>query len=220
MIVAGIVAGLSGVGLIQALAGLVLVNRFDSLATRTAGAAEPPVTVLKPLHGGEPLLEEALSSVCRQVYPSWQVVFGVSDPADSALPVVRRLQARFPACDIAVVVDPTPHGPNRKVANLINMLPAAKHDVLVIADSDVHVAADWLKSAGRGTGGAGHRPGDDGVHRLALRGRGSSGRPADQPLLPPRRAAGARHGAAGLPRRHAWCCDGRRWSASAACTLW
>ena len=144
MIVAGIVAGLSGVGLIQALAGLVLVNRFDSLATRTAGAAEPPVTVLKPLHGGEPLLEEALASVCRQVYPSWQVVFGVNDPADLALPVVRRLQARFPACDIAVVVDPTPHGPNRKVANLINMLPAAKHDVLVIADSDVHVAADWL----------------------------------------------------------------------------
>ena len=64
--------------------------------------------------------------------------------ADTALPVVRRLQARFPDCDIAVVVDPTAHGPNRKVANLINMLPAAKHDALVIADADVHVAADWL----------------------------------------------------------------------------
>ena len=98
MIVAGIVAGLSGVGLIQALAGLVLVNRFDSLATRTAGAAEPPVTVLKPLHGGEPLLEEALSSVCRQVYPSWQVVFGVNDPADLALPVVKRSAgSQFPS---------------------------------------------------------------------------------------------------------------------------
>ena len=104
-----------------------------------------PVTVLKPLHGDEPLLEEALASVCRQDYPAWQVVFGVQDAADTALPVVRRLQARFPDCDIAVVVDPTPHGPNRKVANLINMLPAAKHDVLVIADSDVHVAPDWLR---------------------------------------------------------------------------
>ena len=104
-----------------------------------------PVTVLKPLHGDEPLLEEALASVCRQDYPTWQVVFGVQDPADTALPVVRRLQARFPDCDIAVVVDPTTHGRNRKVANLINMLPAAKHDVLVIADSDVHVAPDWLR---------------------------------------------------------------------------
>ena len=103
-----------------------------------------PVTVLKPLHGDEPLLEEALTSVCRQVYPALQVVFGVQDAADTALPVVRRLQARFPDCDIAVVVDPRGHGPNRKVANLINMLPAAKHDVLVIADADMHVAPDWL----------------------------------------------------------------------------
>ncbi len=103
-----------------------------------------PVTVLKPLYGDEPLLEEALASVCRQDYPALQVVFGVRDPADAALLVVRRLQARFPDCDIAIVVDPTGHGLNRKVANLINMLPTAKHDVLVIADADVHVAPDWL----------------------------------------------------------------------------
>jgi ceramide glucosyltransferase len=101
--------------------------------------------VLKPLHGDEPLLEEALASVCQQDYQAWQVVFGVQDAADTALPVVRRLQARFPDCDIAVVVDPTGHGANRKVGNLMNMLPAAKHDVLVIADSDVHVAPDWLR---------------------------------------------------------------------------
>jgi ceramide glucosyltransferase len=44
-----------------------------------------------------------------------------------------------------VVVDQTGHGMNRKVANLINMLPAARHDVLVIADSDLHVAPDWLR---------------------------------------------------------------------------
>ena len=103
-----------------------------------------PVTVLKPLYGDEPLLEQALASVCQQDYPEWQVVFGVQDRADTAMPVVQRLQNRFPECDIAVVVDPTRHGPNGKVGNLINMLAAAKHDVLVIADSDVHVARDWL----------------------------------------------------------------------------
>ena len=123
-----------------------------------------PVTVLKPLHGDEPLLEEALASVCRQDYPTWQVVFGVQDAADTALPVVRRLQARFPDCDIAVVVDPTPHGPNRKVANLINMLPAAKHDVLVIADSDVHVAPDWLRRLVAALEAARCGSGDDGLY--------------------------------------------------------
>jgi ceramide glucosyltransferase len=43
------------------------------------------------------------------------------------------------------VVYPTHHGPNRKVANLINMLPAAKYDVLVIADSDLHAAPNYLR---------------------------------------------------------------------------
>jgi ceramide glucosyltransferase len=151
MIAAWIAAGLSVVALTQALAAALLVRRFGdrAAAARTgesdAAAKLEPVTVLKPLHGDEPLLEEALASVCRQHYPVWQVVFGVQDPADGALPVVRRLRARFPDCDIRVVVDPTPHGANRKVANLINMLPAAKHDVLVIADSDVHVAPDYLR---------------------------------------------------------------------------
>jgi ceramide glucosyltransferase len=151
MIAAWIAAGLSVVALTQTLAGALLVRRFGdrAAAARKAGSGPvanlDPVTVLKPLHGDEPLLEEALASICRQDYPAWQVVFGVQDPADTALPVVLRLQARFQDCDIAVVVDPTGHGANRKVANLINMLPAAKHDVLVIADSDVHVARDWLR---------------------------------------------------------------------------
>jgi ceramide glucosyltransferase len=145
MIAAWAAVGLSLVGLIQALAGAILVGRFVQRRRLTVARALAGVTVLKPLHGDEPLLEEALSTACQQDYPLYQLVFGVQDAADEALPVVRRLQARFPACDIAVVVDPTGHGPNRKVGNLINMLPAAKHDILVISDSDVHAAPDWLQ---------------------------------------------------------------------------
>jgi ceramide glucosyltransferase len=149
LIAACVAAALSAIGIVQAIAGWIMVRRFAARAngrqTMDAGTAMMPVTVLKPLHGAEPLLEEALASCCRQEYPAWQVVFGVQDSADTALPVVRRLQVRFPDCDIAVVADPTGHGANRKVANLINMVPAAKHDVLVIADSDVHVASDWLR---------------------------------------------------------------------------
>jgi len=72
------------------------------------------------------------------------VVFGVNRADDPALAVVERLRRQFPAVDIAVVVDPRRHGTNPKVGNLMNMLPAAKHDLLVIADSDLHVAPDWL----------------------------------------------------------------------------
>jgi ceramide glucosyltransferase len=58
---------------------------------------------------------------------------------------VRRLQKRFPAVAIDVVVDETLHGANRKISNLINMFPTARHGVLVVADADVHVAEDYLR---------------------------------------------------------------------------
>jgi ceramide glucosyltransferase len=146
MIAAGIAALLSVIGLAQAVAGWLVLRKFMRNMRRSELRHLPTITVLKPLHGDEPLLEQALASVCAQDYPApWQVVFGFSRTNDSALPVVRRLQSRFPEGDLAVVVDQTVHGPNRKVGNLINMLPAAKHDVLVIADSDIHVARDWLR---------------------------------------------------------------------------
>jgi len=145
MTLAGLAALFCLIGLIQALAGAALVARFGAGAAREArSSARPAVTVLKPLHGDEPLLEQALASLCVQDYPNYQVVFGVHDRADQALAAVRRVQARFPTTDIAVVSNPTLHGANGKVGNLINMLPAAKHDVLAIADSDLHVAPDYL----------------------------------------------------------------------------
>ncbi len=145
MMLATIAALLCVVGLAQALAGAALVARFSAGGPReTRSSARPAVTVLKPLHGDEPLLEQALASLCVQDYPEYQVVFGVHDRTDPALEAVRRLQARFPTTDVAVVCNAASHGANNKISNLINMLPAAKHDVLAIADSDLHVAPDYL----------------------------------------------------------------------------
>jgi ceramide glucosyltransferase len=135
---------MAGLGLVQCLVGWVAVCRFAARGP-TSPTQFPPVTILKPLCGDEPLLEEALASCCGQTYPAFQIVFGVQDGADPALSVIQRLRDRFPRCDINVVIDDTPHGPNRKIANLINMLPSARHDVLVISDSDLHVVPDYLE---------------------------------------------------------------------------
>ena len=143
MIVSAIAASLSVIGIAQALAGWAVTRRFVG-RSRAAPVAGPAITVLKPLHGDEPLLEQALTTLCQQEHPAFQIVFGVQDPADTAIPVVERLRVRFPALDIALVIDPTCHGPNLKIGNLINMLPAARHDVLVIADSDLHVCPGYL----------------------------------------------------------------------------
>jgi ceramide glucosyltransferase len=115
-----------------------------SAAPPRAGAVQAPVTLLKPLCGAEPGLYEHLRSFCRQDYPQYQIVFGVRDPADPALPVVARLVREFPALPIEVVVDPRLHGSNLKVSNLINMLARARHDLLVVADSDTWVEPAYL----------------------------------------------------------------------------
>ncbi len=107
-------------------------------------AARGPITVLKPLHGDEPMLEQALATFCAQDYRHFQIVFGVQDADDTAIPVVGRLRRRFPHIDMELVIDPTPHGLNRKVANLINMFPSARHNVLVVSDSDMHAPPDYL----------------------------------------------------------------------------
>ncbi len=103
----------------------------------------PPATVLKPLCGAEPGLYEHLRSFCLQDYPQFQIVFGVRDPGDPACAVVRRLQAEFPSAR-RLVINPRLHGSNLKISNLINMLPHARHDVLVMADSDAFVSTDYL----------------------------------------------------------------------------
>lgn len=104
----------------------------------------PPVTVLKPLCGAEPGLYAHLRSFCEQDYPEFEIVYGVREADDPACAVVERLMAEFPALPMKLVVDPSLHGSNRKVSNLINMLPHAHHEVLVMADSDAFVGRDYL----------------------------------------------------------------------------
>lgn len=105
----------------------------------------PSVSVLKPLHGDEPGLYENLVSFCAQDYPgSVQLILSLQDPADPALKVAERLKNQFPDRDILVVCDPTLHGSNRKIGNLINSAGQAKGAVIVISDSDVRLAPDGL----------------------------------------------------------------------------
>lgn len=122
----------------------VLAVRLRRADRATRPAVLPAVTVLKPLCGAESATYDCLRSFCVQDHPRFQIVFGVQDPGDPALPLARRLQREFPQLEIRTVVDGRTHGGNRKVGNLINMLAAARHDLLVIADSDIRVRPDYL----------------------------------------------------------------------------
>ncbi|MDI7066652.1 glycosyltransferase, partial [Klebsiella pneumoniae] len=107
----------------------------------------PPVTIVKPLHGDEWTLLSNLSSFCQQDYPGpVQFLFGVHDSEDPALRTVEQLRLLHPEAHITVVADERLYGPNRKMSNILNMLPEARHDVLVFADSDVSVGTSYLRN--------------------------------------------------------------------------
>ncbi|MEP6830994.1 MAG: bacteriohopanetetrol glucosamine biosynthesis glycosyltransferase HpnI [Rhizomicrobium sp.] len=138
-------AGLALFGAGYALAAAFLAGRFMR-AENAAVAAYPAVTILKPLHLGEPGLSDNLESFFAQDYPGdIQIVFGVHDSNDPAIAVVEALQARYPHLDTVIVADGALHGSNAKVSNLINMLPAARHGILVLSDSDIVVTPRWLR---------------------------------------------------------------------------
>ncbi len=133
-------------GLLTALATLyALAALLCRPRTRAAPPVRVPVTILKPLCGAEPRLEDNLATLCTQTHPCYQVVCGVRAPDDPAIAVVERLRRRFPALELRLVVDPRIHGSNLKVSNLINMAGAARHPWLVLADSDIAVEPDYLE---------------------------------------------------------------------------
>jgi ceramide glucosyltransferase len=147
-IITPIIHGL-GIGLAFAAAGYAWVALWPVWkAIRTpiiSHAKTPqPVTVLKPLHGAEPRLYDNLRSFCVQAHPDYQLVFGVREQNDPAIAVVQQLRDEFPERSIALAIDPRVYGANFKVSNLMNMLPHARHDWLVLADADISVPTDYL----------------------------------------------------------------------------
>jgi ceramide glucosyltransferase len=138
-----------GFASLVAAAGYVVLAVIAVLAWQLRGRAAaalapPPVSVLKPLCGAEVGLYEHLRSFCDQDYPEFEIVYGVRGADDPACEVVQRLIAEFPDLPMKLVVDPKLYGSNHKVSNLINMLSYARHEMLVMADSDAFVEPDYL----------------------------------------------------------------------------
>ncbi|HLJ20894.1 MAG TPA: glycosyl transferase, partial [Stellaceae bacterium] len=89
--------------------------------------AQPAASVLKPLCGEDPGLLDNLLSFAEQRYPQYEIVCGVQNPGDPAIPIVEQLKRERPEVPVTLIVDATRRGGNLKVANLMNMLPSVRH---------------------------------------------------------------------------------------------
>jgi ceramide glucosyltransferase len=108
---------------------------------------QPPVTILKPMHNAEPGLPARLVAFCQQDYDGpIQILCGARDSSSSAVGAVRAIQREYPDGPIELHVDPRNHGSNRKVSNLINMLPRVRYDTIILSDSDIAIKPGYLRT--------------------------------------------------------------------------
>lgn len=117
-----------------------------SLRGKPGDEFAPAVSILKPLKGADEHTYTALRSHCLQQYGSYEILFGVNDENDAAIPVVRQLTADFPTMDLRLIVCKQVFGANRKVSNLIHLLREAKHEYVLVNDGDIRVAEDYLRN--------------------------------------------------------------------------
>lgn len=145
-IAAGALGALTIAGVAYTAIAIAGVRAFRKRAANAKTGGTPPVTVLKPLHGDEPHLLENLNSFCNQDYPEFQVVFGAADAADPALQVARAVAAAHPQLDIAVAGGNAKPAANPKIGNLLGIAERARHDIILIADSDIRVGPGYLRA--------------------------------------------------------------------------
>ena len=125
----------------------VVVLRFRRRAAAAGTRAyQPPVSVLKPLHGGEPNLEENLASFFQQDYPEYEILVCARMSDDLGLETARRVAARFPRVPAHFLVCGEPPWPNARTYSLEGMRRSARFPILVATDSDVRVPSDYLAS--------------------------------------------------------------------------
>jgi ceramide glucosyltransferase len=106
----------------------------------------PPVSIVKPVRNVDREAYENFASFCRLDYPKYEIVFAVADRDDPVIPVIQKLQQSFPMCSIRLVTAVANLGANNKVNNLCQLVQEAKHELIVMSDSDVRVETDYLRN--------------------------------------------------------------------------
>ena len=107
-----------------------------------AASGHPPISILRPLSGADDSTESNLRSLFRQNYGNFEVLLGVHEASDPAAEIGCSIMSEFPGVPARLVITGKPLVPNAKVWSLSALAREARNEILVMADSDVHLPED------------------------------------------------------------------------------
>lgn len=139
-----VLAALAAGSACYSLAAAWAAWRFGARGPEPAPARRPRVSILKPVRGPDALLLAGLRSHADLDYPNAEILIGVADDRDPALPDVRRFQSERPERSIQVLVSRPAPGGNPKVALLDALADRAAGELLLVGDVDIVVPPDLL----------------------------------------------------------------------------
>jgi ceramide glucosyltransferase len=123
---------------------------------RSSAGGGPPVSLIRPLCGVDNFLEQTLSSTFRLDYADYEIIFCVARADDPAAAIARRLIDAHPQMPARLLIGADATSPNPKLNNVIKGWDAARHDWIILADSNVLLPSDYvqqLQAAWRGDTG-------------------------------------------------------------------
>ena len=121
---------------------------FSRERARALVSYMPAASLLKPVHGVDFGSYENFASFCAQDYPpEYEILFGVGDPSDPAIPLIQRLITECPQRSIRLFIGAEHIGANRKVNMQARLANEARHDILVLTDGDIRVSRNYLREA-------------------------------------------------------------------------
>jgi ceramide glucosyltransferase len=148
MILAALCAGWCAFILIMNFASMWLMGRKCRARARNmpAPANAPPVSIVRPLRGVESFSEETLGATFDLDYPDYEIIFCVQSQNDPIIPLVERLIARHPGSAARLLVGDDYVSANPKLNNCVKGWEAARHDYVILADSNALPPRDYIQT--------------------------------------------------------------------------
>ncbi|MGA7243463.1 MAG: bacteriohopanetetrol glucosamine biosynthesis glycosyltransferase HpnI [Terracidiphilus sp.] len=133
-------------GMAYFLFAIIAARVFLSARRALLSPFAPGVSILKSLKGLDPGMLDAFRSHCHQNYlGEFEILFGVSSLDDPAVPAVHQLQSEFPSQAIRLIECQARLGTNGKVSTLAQLASHARHEFLLVNDSDITVSPHYLE---------------------------------------------------------------------------